>query len=142
MRNSLFATFLSLSLALPTAAQSCADLTVTGDGTSGTTLTFDLTGAQANAPAFLLLGATAGEFSIDLGPLGSIDLGLMPPFIPVPIGRSDDAGAASVAFDLPDRSMTQRTLNAQGMTLALSIRPLALDVCTSDVEAFSIGDPE
>ena len=96
------ALLLSLSLlAAPAMAQGpCSDLTVTG-GAAGTTATFDLTGADPNAPATLAVGSTAGTTTFNIGPLGTLSLGLATPFGVIPMGMTDANGDVSLSLNIP-----------------------------------------
>jgi hypothetical protein len=130
---------LAALLGAPLAAQSCSDLTVTGDGKVGTQLTFSLTGAAANAPAFLVLGETSGSFSISFGSIGTLDLGIVPPFSLLPFGQTDGSGAVSRSVTVPPLP-GEIVLHGQGFTARLVIdRGVRLDFCTSDVERFTVG---
>ena len=141
MRFPLLYISLTALLAAPVAAQ-CSDMTVSGDGSAGSTLSFALTGGAAEAPAIVFVGPNEGNFSINLGPLGSLDLGLAPPFIPLFMGLTDGSGDATLEFDLPPATLPQIDLFAQGTTIEFTPPdrgPPSIDFCTSDVEAFSIG---
>lgn len=133
---------LVLALAAPLAAQgsSCSDLTVSGDGTPGTTLSFAVTGSAADAFTFLLVGDTAGTTALPI-PLGMIEIGLATPFVPLPLGLADANGDVSLDVMLPPALPSQVGLFAQSIALDLSIgmgRP-TLTACTSDVEGFNVG---
>lgn len=133
-----------------TAGAQCATLAVTG-GAPGTVLTITIDGTGANKFAAVVVGDTTGSSSIPLGPLGTINLGLAEPFVPLPIGFTDANGDAVLSFPVP-ADFPAFDLFAQGITLGLpSIGPggggpggggppsLGLIICTTDVVAFSIG---
>ncbi len=141
--------FASLALTALAPAQECATLTITGNGAPGTDLTFELTDAPSGTVAFLVFGKTAGSTSLGFGPLGTLDLGLAAPFIPVPMGLTDDGGAASSTIPVPagfDHAVLD--LLVQGLTAELKISmamgtgwpSLSLDFCTSNVAGFQIGN--
>jgi hypothetical protein len=134
------ATFvLGALLSAPVAAQSCADLTVTGSGRSGTQLTFAVTGAGTNSPAYLVIGQTAGSFSISLGPIGTLTLGIVPPFTFVPLGSTDGSGAVSRSVTVPPIPDAVSVLGQAFSAKVVIDRGVRVDFCTSDVESFSIG---
>ena len=140
MRFLLFLSPLLFSAALT--AQACSDLSVSGDGSPGSTLTFGLTGAAADVPAVILVGTTEGSTTLSLGPIGSIELGLAMPFVPLLAGTTDGNGDVSVEFTLPPGNYPEIDLFAQGLTIDFSVGnggPPSLDACTSDVEGFAIG---
>ena len=122
-------------------AQSCATLTVTngpGPIPSLTTVTFALHG-DANAPAALAIGSTAGSTSIALGPLGTLELGLDRPFAILFLGFSDASGDATRTLRVPTH-LPGMDLNAQGFTVTFTPPPnLTLTFCTSNVVAFHVG---
>lgn len=148
LRSFLIASVLAASAA--TASAQCATLTITG-GAPGSVLTITIDGTGANKFAAVVVGAATGSSSIPLGPLGTIDLGLADPFVPVPIGFTDANGDAVLAFPVP-AGFPSFDLFAQGITLGLpSIGPggggpggggppnLGLIICTTNVVGFSIG---
>lgn len=125
--------------ALAFAGNPCSTLTVTGTGAPGTDLRFDLDGGAANAPALLVMGQTAGSFSVNIGALGTLELGILPPFSMLPLGMTDANGDASLTVRVPNVSGVD--LNGQGLTVELRInrgRP-SLNFCTSNVAPFRIG---
>jgi hypothetical protein len=129
-----------------TAAAQCATLSVTGTGAPGTTLTISIDGTAANAIAFVAIGETQGSTSIPLGPLGTLDLGLAMPFIPVPVGLTDASGDASLAIAVPAQFPGGLDLFAQGITLAFTFTPptgpgfpFSLTSCTTNVVGFHVG---
>src|SRR5262245_51958936 len=98
----------------PNLTTSCADLAVGGTGAPGTNLTFSLTGADPGAHAWLVIGATQGTTVINIGPIGTLTLGLVEPFIPHPIGQTDDLGNASGTIHVPPGTPFSLDLFAQG----------------------------
>jgi len=99
LRGALAATLLSLPVvALP---GDCSTLSVgtSSDGTR-TTVTFDVTGSTPLSYQVLVVGQTAGPFSINLG-TATLDLGIVPPFLALPLGTTDLSGDVSVTVDAP-----------------------------------------
>ena len=120
----------------------CSSLTVGGSGQPSTTLTFDLTGAAAQAPAILLIGVLEGTTVMQFGVLGTLSLGLAHPYAPSMMGLTDPTGAASLSINVPPGHLPQMTLFAQAMTVLFtppSHGPPSLAFCTSDVESFEFG---
>lgn len=128
----------SLALVAAFAGTPCSDLTVTGSGGNNTTLTFALSGGAPRSPALMVVGDTTGQFSINIGNLGTLELGLLPPFGLVSMGFTDASGAASTSVRVP-RNAPGLDLFAQGFTVQFSANPPSLDFCTSDVESFRFG---
>ena len=123
--------------------ESCSDLTVTGDGTPGSTLTFDVVGADPHALAFLAVGRSAGSHAVALGPLGTLELGLDPHFIVLPFGFTDAGGDASKSIGIPDGFPISLDLFGQAFTARFTLpwpAPPTLEFCTTDVEAFHVGN--
>jgi hypothetical protein len=122
-------------------AQSCATLTVSnapGPIPALTTITFALSG-DANAPAGLAIGPTAGSTSIALGPLGTLELGLDRPIAFLFLGLTDANGDASRSIRVPTH-LPGMDLNAQGFTVTFTSPPnITLTFCTSNVVAFHVG---
>ena len=131
---------ISALLAAPVAAQACSDLTVTGDGSPGSTLTFDVSGTLADAPTVILVSPNAGSTTLGAGPL-TIQLDLDMPIIPIAMERSDANGAVSTSVDVPPGGFPQIDLHAQALSLDFAINqgPPTLDSCTPDVEMFQVG---
>lgn len=129
---------LSIALVAAFAGTPCSDLTVTGSGGNNSTLTFDLSGGAPRSPALLVVGDTTGQFRVNLGNLGTLELGLMPPFGMVPMGFTDASGAVSTSVRVP-RNAPGLDLFAQGLTVQFGTNPPGLDFCTSDVESFRFG---
>ena len=148
MKFSLSAVALS-TLALltaPLSAQSCSDLTVTGDGSPGTALVFSIAGAPADAPTAVLAGF-GGTGSFPPG-MSFIDLGILPPFFPLGAGMTDANGDYSLTIDVPAMLRGYIQGHAQGISVEFTLpgrpggRPaFPITLCTSDVEAFSAGTP-
>jgi hypothetical protein len=128
-------------LAAFSSAQSCATLTVTngaGPIPALTMVTFDLHG-DANAPAALAIGPTAGSTTIALGPLGTLELGIDRPFALLFIGLTDASGDASHDIRVPAH-LPGMDLNAQGFTVTFTAPPqITLTFCTSNVVPFHVG---
>jgi hypothetical protein len=116
----------------------CSTLTVTGTGAGGTELRFDLDGAAPDAPAVLVIGPTTGSFTIRFGPIGSLELGIVPPFAPLPMGITDGNGDVRLTIRVPD-NLPGFDLNAQGFSIDFTVRPPTLEFCTSNVAPFHIG---
>ncbi len=146
MRSLIHALALSAAalLAAPVAAQSCSDLTVGGDGTPGTALTFDVAGAPANATTIVLLGFQ--EMAIS-GPFG-LELGIVPALVIVG-GSADGNGDFSASIDIPENIPGGFDAFAQSLSIGFSLPgpggggpPTDLfSFCSSDVEAFTVGTP-
>ena len=75
----------------------CADLTVIGNGPPGSTLTFYLSGGAAHAPAILALAWQTGTTRTRFGSLGTLELGLARPIIPIFIASPTKPSPASRA---------------------------------------------
>lgn len=109
--------------ALAPAQDPCANLSVSGDGSPGSDITFELTtDGSGSAIAFVMIGKTAadpagsGHFSIP-----GLDLGLEPPFIPLPLGMTDMGGDISRTFTVPmGLNLPELDLLAQGMAVEFS----------------------
>jgi len=137
MRSLFLAT--ALLLAGVSQAQSCGTLAVTGSGAHGTQLTIAVTGATANSFAILAVAENTGTTTINLPMSGTLTLGLASPIIPLPLGRTDASGNASVSFNVPARLTTAHNVNGQAVTVSFTFHPFALSACTSNVAAFAIG---
>jgi hypothetical protein len=132
------------NVSIDTFTPPCSSLTVGGSGQPASTLTFDLTGAAAQAPALLLIGVHEGTTVMQIGVLGTLSLGLAQPLVPVMMGLTDATGAASLSINVPPGNLPLVTLFAQAMTVVFtppSHGPPSLDFCTSDVESFEFGGP-
>ena len=135
----------SLALALPVSAQ-CGAMTVTGDGAPGSTLTFDVSGVAADTFVVVLAGRETGDFSFSFGPLGDLNLGLMPPFIPFGVVRSDADGNATVEKRIPAGLNRLIDLHAQGVSVEFAFsmgtggKPsFGFSFCETNVVDFSVG---
>ena len=141
MRVPCISLFAAGMLAGFASAQSCATLTVSngaGPNPALTTVTFAVHG-DANAPAGLAIGPTAGSTSIALGPLGTLELGLDRPFALLFLGLTDASGDATLAIRVPTH-LPGMDLNAQGFTVTFTPPPnITLTFCTSNVVAFHVG---
>ncbi|HEX5054378.1 MAG TPA: hypothetical protein VFZ65_21550 [Planctomycetota bacterium] len=127
-------------LATAISAQSCSALTITGAGTPGTTLSINLDGPPAMGFALLAVGSTQGSTAINLGPLGTLNLDLEMPFLPLPLGMTDANGDVSRSFAIPASvSFPAVSLFGQGVITSFSMMPFGISFCTSDVVAFSVG---
>ncbi|MFO1078468.1 MAG: hypothetical protein U1E73_12160 [Planctomycetota bacterium] len=124
-----------------TASAQCGTLATTGTGAPGTALTIDLSGATPMAMAALAVGDTLGTTTINLGSFGSLTLGLAQPFIPLPLGRTDAAGAASRTINVPSTVTQGIDLNAQAVVLGISFGQggLSLTFCATNVVSFHLG---
>jgi len=138
MRTLFLATLLSVTGTA--AAQSCGTLAITGTGAPGTTLTYAVTGATPRGYVTLAVAENAGTTTINLSGLGlNLTLGLDSPILPVPLGRANSSGDLTRAINVPANFPIQYALNAQGVTLTFTFMPFALNACTTNVVAFSIG---
>jgi hypothetical protein len=127
------------ALASPATAQSCSDLTITGPGTQGSTLNLSLTGAEAHGLVVLVLGTETGSTNLDLGPVGSLQLGLEWPFVPFPVGITNGNGEYGLSIPVWTFGYSIE-LHAQAFSVTLDLpRPPLLSFCVSDVEPLSIG---
>jgi hypothetical protein len=121
---------------------SCSDLAVAGSGAPGTRLVFALTGAEPRALALLAIGAREGAFTLAFGPLGTLELGLDPPFATLPMGITDGNGDADLRVRVPS-GLPGMDLFAQGFSARLSFAPASppvrLSFCASGVEPFRAG---
>lgn len=126
------------------AQEPCSTLAVdVTAGDDGTTLSVDVTGATPLALTFLLIGDTAGETVLDLGPLGTATLGLEQPFAVAPLGMTDIGGNLSISQDGPSIPGELLPLNlfTQAVNAGLEINPggpPSLVVCTSNVVGVTI----
>ena len=80
-----------------------------------------------------------------LGMLGTLELGLQMPFLPLPMGFTDGNGDVSRTIHVPAGLQHSMDLFAQAFTASLDFQPgmpptIALTFCTSGVEAFHIGN--
>lgn len=108
----------------------------------GKELTFDLLGAAPDALAVLLLGNNPGTNSIQLGVLGGVELGLLPPVTPRMMGVTDASGNASLLIELPGNYLGGFSLHAQAMSVLRTHTPPGrpmLDFCPTEVRLFKVG---
>ena len=144
--RTLIAIVSALTLVSLAPAQDCATLSISQtNGDVSIELTTD---GSEQALGIIALGMTEGNTSIDFGPLGSLELGLAMPFVPLPIGFTDMTGDVSRAFTVPP-GLPALDLFAQGFTAELSIGlgdgtfPLipmiGWSFCTSNVVPVQIG---
>ncbi len=117
----------------------CSTLTVTGTGAANTNLVFALDGAAANSMALMVIGDTTGQFSVNLGQLGTLELGLLPPFAMSPMGFTNASGDASLTVRVP-RRVAPADLHAQGFSVEFDMQGPSLRFCTSNVATFHIGN--
>ena len=118
---------------------SCASLAVSG-GEPGTTLSLALSGAPAGAPAFVFLGAQLGSASLPFGPLGTLELGVVPPWLIRPMGLTDATGSAQVGIRIPPIALPCHTGFAQATTFELAFNPRpSLVFCTSNTAQYQVG---
>ena len=134
---------LSLALCAGTArAQNCGDLQVTGNGAPGTDVVLDLVGSTPNAFAFCAIGDTQGTTTIHLGSFATLTMDLATPFIPIPMGRTDANGDASLTISVPSGFAQSLDLYGQAVAVDFGIVPgtgISLSFCVSDVEMFHLG---
>ncbi|HZT56908.1 MAG TPA: hypothetical protein VFA35_11830 [Burkholderiaceae bacterium] len=133
MRFLLPAILLAAAAAVP--AQSCS-LAVSG-GAPGSTLSISVRGAPMSLAA-VAVGQTAGSTVIDLGSLGSLTLGLATPFVPLPLGIIDASGSASVSIPVPSQ-LPALDLVMQGVTVGITMMPLTLSLCATNVASVHVG---
>lgn len=136
---------LVLASLVAAASAQCSTLSVTGSGAPGTTLQVALDGNSPNAIAWLVLGETQGTTAINLGPLGTLTLGLAAPFTPAPMGMTNLQGDASLTINVPTTlPTTGLDLFAQGVTLGFTFtpgpNPFGFNWCASNVVGFHIGN--
>ncbi|MHC5062501.1 MAG: hypothetical protein ACYTG5_00845 [Planctomycetota bacterium] len=131
------------ALALPLSAQ-CGSMTVSGSGAAGDTLTFEVSGVAADAFVVLLAGKEAGDFSFSFGPLGTLNLGLVPPFIPFGVVKSDADGNATIEKTIPGRIPFNVDLHGQAASVEFGfnmgqIPPIGFNFCETNVVDFTVG---
>lgn len=131
----------------PVISTSCADLAVTGTGAPGTNLVFNLTGAEPHAHAWAMVGFAEGTTVINIGPLGTLTLGLVEPFIPKPMGQTDNNGDATDTIFVPPGLPFSLDLFAHAFSWSVNVQhspggpaTVSLLFCTSAVEGFHIGN--
>jgi hypothetical protein len=139
LKSSLLSIALTAVLASPAVAQSCSKLAVEGTGKPGTDLTFKLSGGAAKAPAVLFVATETGKTTIKLGTLGTLELGLAMPVIPVPMPVTDASGASTLVIPIPKAKIPEIALHGQGTTVKFTLPPPKLTFCTSNVVDFKIG---
>ena len=136
-------TVLALSIAtLSTGATAqCGTLAANGSGAPGSSLELALTGSTPMSFAFLAVGDTLGTTSIEIGTLATLELGIEMPFIPLPLGRTDMNGDASLTIDVPSTVTMGIDLYGQGVGVDFDFGPTgpSLDFCVSNTVAFSLG---
>lgn len=156
MRKYLVATTLVAALSASLAAQSCSNLTATGNGAPGTSVVLALTGAPANAFTAVAIGDTLGTTTLNIGPLGTLTLGLAQPFVPLPMGLTNAAGEASRTINVPNSpSLPGIDLYGQAVSMTWAMQVpgpgnpgpggphasiLTLTFCTSNVVSFHLGN--
>src|SRR5262245_48444733 len=79
----------------------CSLLAVSGTVNPGDTVVVAVAGAAPNSATLLVAGPHPGSTTIDLGPLGSVTIGLAQPFSIVPIGVTNDEGSLSFSSTFP-----------------------------------------
>jgi hypothetical protein len=126
----------------PDLSTSCADLAVSGSGAPGTDLTFALTGADPNTLAMAVLGFTEGATVIRIGPIGTLELGLLAPFVLMPMGFTDANGDVTNRIHVPLGQPLSLDMFAQAFSSTLTVAhgPPTLTFCTSGVEPFHVGN--
>lgn len=118
----------------------CSTLSITGNGAPGTTLTFDIQGPRLRY-AFALVADNAGLTTLST-PGFHLELGIETIWFTLPLGFTDLQGNASADINLP-QALTPATYHAQGIVFdfvpTTSPSGPAVTLCTSNVEAFSVG---
>lgn len=133
--------------AIGASAQQCSTLAATGTGAPGTTVTFDVSGGSAHAMTVLLAGETQGSTTVNLGPLGSLTLGLDMPFAPLPLGMTNMTGDLSRTFTVPSAATLGFDLYGQALSIGFSFAmppgggwpTFQFTTCTSNVVPFHVG---
>jgi hypothetical protein len=139
LKSFLFAVLTATLSPLVTAQQQCSTLSVAGTGHPGTHLTFSLTLADAQAPAFLFIAEHTGHTVLNFGSLGSLTLGVSHPLVLVAaLGTTDAHGQATLVANIP-LHITAMALNAQGTTVRVVHEHPPLRFCTSNVAPFHVG---
>lgn len=126
----------------PVITTSCSDLSITGTGAPGTSLDFEVSGADARALAVLGIGMP-GSSSFAVGPLGTLELGLAPGYMIRIMGITDGSGYCADSIWIPPGLHFSLDLSAQVATADFVHSPPgrpSLEFCTSDVEAFHVGN--
>ena len=142
LRSTLFVTSLAC-LAATASAQSCATLAITGTGAPGTSLNVSVDGPAGPAIVFLVAGEQQGSLSFNLGPLGTLNLGLADVALVLPLGMADAQGDVSRAIPIPAGLPATISVDVFGQSVGLgwSFQPLppTFSLCTSNVVGFHIG---
>ena len=141
MRLALAALAAVLALQAPSFGQ-CSTLTVGGALQPGETITVDLTSATPGVPTFLLVGSYAGPTTFDLGDLGILTVGLIPPFTLLSIGTTNGSGALSYSFDIPasiPSCQLPRSLTLQTVSVGLTFGMPLLSFCVSNAATLLPG---
>lgn len=132
--------FLAAGLFLaPVHAQGCSStLTVSGTIAPGATVSIDVTGSLSGALTLIAAGETAGSTTFGFGPLGSFTIDLDGPFLVLPLGITDAAGATGVSFTVPSAipagsiPAINLTLQAVSLDLSFGMGPPSLSSCVSN----------
>ena len=139
MHKFLLATAVAIVSSATASAQTCGSLAVSGAGTAGTELVANLTGATPRGFAVLVIGETAGSTPIRVGSFLNLTIDLDLPFFPVPMGRTDAVGDESLSVAVPAGLLQQFSLQAQAVTLSLTLLPPTVIACKSNPVAFTVG---
>ena len=142
LRSTLYVASLAC-LAATASAQSCATLGITGTGAPGTNLSVSVDGPAGPAIVFLVAGQQQGTLSFNLGPLGTLDLGLADVALVLPLGMADAQGDVSRSIPIPANLPSTISMDVFGQSVGLgfSFQPLppTFSLCTSNVVGFHIG---
>jgi hypothetical protein len=117
----------------------CSTLDVVGDGLPCTELGFVLSGAPPHAPAFLIVGLDAGTTALGVGSLGRLTLDLAWPWIPIPLGLTDEVGGADLNVPLPPWPLPLIGFYGQAVTIDAKQASSGSAFCTSNLVEFTVG---
>ncbi|HEX5053779.1 MAG TPA: chloroperoxidase [Planctomycetota bacterium] len=84
----------------------CGLLTVSGTINPAQTITLQLSSSATYGQGFLFAGDALGSTFLDLGPLGSLTIGIQTPYILLPIGPTNANGYLTYSFSIPATAST------------------------------------